>query len=215
MMKTVVLHGGLADLIPAKYQGRFTCVFETAVQAVSMLEANFGNVWKTIRDKHLYVVSGNNDTSLDEDQVARYTIRGDELHIYPAVEGAGGGKFLRAILGVALIAVAVVMTGGGALAALGSLSTGGAGALTGMSAMAAKMAFVFGTNLVLSALVQPPDAPGSPGEKAGLRSATYGGPLNTQQEGATLPYVAGRDVIVGGVIIHTDLSIETIVEDND
>lgn len=214
-MKTVVLHGGLADLIPAEYAGRFKCVFDTAVEAVSALEANFGNVWNTIRDKHLYVVVGDSKHSLDEEQVARYTIRGDELHIYPAMEGAGGGKFLRAILGIALIAVAVVMTGGAALGALGSLATGGAGALTGMSAIGAKMAFAFGVNLVLSALVQPPEAPSNPEEKPGLRSATYSGPLNTQQEGATLPYVAGRAVLVGGVIIHTDLQIETEVEYND
>lgn len=202
-MKTVVLHGSLRDLLPAEYNGRFECDFATAREAISALEVNFGKVFDRIRTMLLNVVV-DNDWSMNEKQVVRDTIVGEELHVYPAVEGAGGGKGWTAILGVALIAVAVVMTGGIGATVAGLMGTQGAALSVGAS-----MALKMGTALVLSALVQPPKIDQGK-TKAGLQSSTYSGPINTQDEGATLPYVAGRNVLVGGVIIHTDLQVEKI-----
>lgn len=206
-MKAVVLHGGLRDLLPAEYSGRFECDFLTAREAVSALEVNFGKVFDRIRNMLLHIVVG--DTSLDEKQAVLGKIMGDELHIYPALEGAGGGKGWTAILGVALIAVAVVMTGG-----IGATAAGLMGVQGASLSMGASFALKMGAALVLSALVQPPKMD-SGKTKAGLSSATYSGPLNTSQEGAVLPYVAGRDVLVGGVVIHTDLQVEKISNKDD
>lgn len=212
-MKTIVLHGSLRDHLPAEYDGRFRCDFSTAREAVSAINANFAGFFDKIRTMLLHVVAGDAKQSLNETQAYRDVIVADELHIYPALEGAGGGKGLFAILGIALIAVAAVMTGGAALMMAGNLG-GAMSALGGASGLAG-FALNMGVGLVLSALVQPPDMALNGDDKPGLKSAIYSGPLNTQQEGVALPYVAGREVLVGGVVIHTDLQIETIVNGTD
>lgn len=165
----------------------------------------------------LHVVVDDAEQSLNEIQASRNIIMGDELHIYPALEGNGGGKGLLAVLGLALIAVAAVVTGGAAIGMAGALGSGMFGGATAgtLGATVAGFAFNMGVGLVLSALVQPPEMALNGNDKPGLRSSTYSGPLNTQQEGVSLPYVAGREVLVGGVVIHTDLQIETIVNPTD
>lgn len=209
-LKTVVLHGSLADHIPG---GRFECDFDTAREAASAIEASFRGFYDKIREMQVHVIAGETEHGMNEDEVVRYTVTANELHIMPAMEGAGGGKGILAVLGVVLIGVAIVMTAGAAGALLaGNLGAFGT-AMMGASGFAG-FALNAGIGLVLSSLAQPPEAPTN-GERAGLRSTTYGGPLNTNAEGAYLPYVAGREVIVGGVVIHTDLQVELIVDGDD
>lgn len=202
-MKKIILHGDLADHIP---NGEFECEFSTASEAVSAIECNWPGFHNKIRNKSVYVIAGDPDSgkSFDEDMAVKYRIGADTLHIIPAIEGAGGGnRGIKAILGVALIAVSFgfggIVTGGLASAAtIGGTSLG----VTGFSLL------TMGAGMVLQALIQPPKPPKSSEREV---SSFYGGPLNTQAEGGIVPYVAGQSVIAGGVVIHSDLIIEQVL----
>lgn len=210
--KTIVLHGILADHLPAHYNGRFEGYFSTAVDAAGLIECNFPGFYNLIRDKMVNVVPKGDDDGLNEKQCAASIITANELHIMPAVEGAGGGKGIMAVLGAVLIAVAVVVTGGAVIpgvAGWGAMSGFGAGSV---GAWAAGVAFNMGIGMVMNSLVQPPAAPNSKGienEDNGI----YTGPLNVYEEGACLPIVLGT-IEVGAVIIHTDYDVSTVRNDD-
>jgi predicted phage tail protein len=199
-MKRVILHGELAHHVPG---GEFECDFYRASEAVSAIEANFPGFHDKIRHMHLHVVPGDIDNvPLDEQKAATYKIGADVIHIIPAIEGSGGRRGVKALLGVALIAVSFgvggfVAGGLGSTASIGGLSLG----VTGTQLL------FMGAGLVLQGLVQPPKSPTTTSPER-QQSSFYQGPLNTQQEGSIVPYTAGQDVIVGGVVIHTDLVIE-------
>lgn len=208
-MRTIVLHGAFADHIPG---GRFKCEFNTAREAASALEANFPGFYKMIRDVYIHVVPGKQPSGLDETQLANWQIKSDELHIMPAAEGEGGGgnpsdgqRAVKAIIGVALIAVAIIGTGG--LAALAGGGTAvtvfGGGAAFGISGLALLQV---GIPMVMAAFAPSPAAQA---QQERVNNVIFTGPLNTNKEGEVLPYVAGERVIVGGVVINTELVVET------
>ncbi len=192
-MHTIHLHGALADHVPG---GQFTASFSNVREAVSCINANFPGFHDLIRAMKLHVLVGNvkDEKDLDQDQAYHYTINND-IHIMPAVEGAGGdNKALKVILGVGLIAVGFIGVPG---IALGSAVFGNAIGITGLQLVG------LGAGIVMSALAQPPKMVKEETEQSDM----YQGPLNTQTEGQIVPYVAGQDVIVGGMLIHADLQI--------
>ena len=193
-MYTIHLHGALAEHVPG---GKFTAAFNNVREAVSCINANFPGFHDLIRSMKLHVLVGDVDKQkdLDEHQALTYTINND-IHIMPALEGAGGdNKALKVILGIGLIAVGFIGVPG---IALGSAVFGNAIGITGLQLVG------LGAGIVLSALSQPPAMQKEPEAET---STMYQGPLNTQAEGSVVPYVAGQDVIVGGMIIHADLQI--------
>lgn len=210
--QTIVLHGVLADHLPAEYNGRFEAYFTTASDAAGMIECNFPGFYALIEEMSLHVVPKGDDTGLDAEQCIKFNIVSGELHIMPAVDGAGGGKGFMAVLGVVLIAVAVVVTGGAVIpgvAGWGAMSGFGAGSV---GAWAAGVAFNAGVGMVLNSLVQPPQAPSSKGLNS-EDNGIYTGPLNVSEEGACLPLVFGT-IEVGGVVIHTDYDVATVRNDD-
>lgn len=201
MMKDIVLHGSLAEHLPAELNGRFRCDFTTAVEASSALNANFPGFHDKIRDMELYVVDGDaNNVPLDERQATTYHLGGDELHFIPAI-GGEGGRAGKAILGTLLIAVAIIGTMGAGAGLLGGLGTAAFGNSLGITGTTLLLS---GASMVFAAMARPPEAPK---ETDGKQSVVYTGPLNTQTEGEPVPYTAGRRVFAGGIILHTDLII--------
>ena len=194
IMHTIHLHGSLADHIP---DGKFTAAFNNVREAVSCIDANFPGFHDLLRSMKLHVLVGDYDAKrdLDENQALTYTINND-IHIMPAIEGAGGdNKALNIIIGIGLIAVGFVGVPG---IALGSAVFGNAIGITGLQLVA------LGTGMVVTALTQPPEMQPEPDAEV---SNMYQGPLNTQSESQIVPYVAGTDVVCGGMIIHADLQI--------
>lgn len=206
--KKIILHGDLADHIPG---GVFECMFNTAREAASALEMNFPGFFAKIAERYIQVIPQGQKETMMEDQLASWKIRGDELHIFPVMEGSGGGgapsdgqRAVKAIIGFALIAVAIIGTGGlAALAGGGTAVTlfggGAAFGITGLQLLG------IGASLVMSAFAP---APPSFDSQDRVRNTIYTGPLATNKEGSVLPYVAGERVIVGGVIINTELVVE-------
>ncbi|RYE97097.1 MAG: hypothetical protein EOO77_39700, partial [Oxalobacteraceae bacterium] len=103
--KTVYLHGDLADDYPP---GPFTIYADTVREISSYFEANFGGWHDLIRDRMVCVVQGDlaGGVSLGEDEMG-WSIGPDEVHIMPEAMGAKQGGALKAVLGVALIGVAI------------------------------------------------------------------------------------------------------------
>ena len=206
--RKIVLHGELASHLPG---GVFECVFTTAREAASAIEMNFPGFFNKIAEMWIQVIPIGQKETMLEDQLASWKIRGDELHIFPAVDGSGGGggengnRGIKAILGLALIAVAIVGTGGMAAIAGGSLS--GAVTIGGVSAfgITGMQVLGLGLSLVMNAFAPAPGAFDKPDR---VKNTIYTGPLNTNREGSVLPYVAGERVLVGGVIINTELVVE-------
>tara|TARA_R110000851_G_scaffold211412_4_gene363986 strand:+ start:558 stop:1175 length:618 start_codon:yes stop_codon:yes gene_type:complete len=205
-MKTIILHGKFAEHIP---NGKLRCEFNTAREAASAIESNYPGFFKLIRDKYIHVVPGKQTGGLDEVQCDNWQISSDELHIMPAAAGAGGGdnggqNAVKAILGVALIAVAIVGTGG--LAAIGGGSLAGGVSIGGTSLFG-----ITGTQLLQVGIpmVMQAFAPSPAAQPNRVENVIFTGPLNTNKEGEVLPYVAGERVIVGGVVINTELVVQT------
>ena len=204
-LKRIVLHGELAKHIPG---GVFECEFHTAREAASALELNFPGFFKLIADKYLHIIPKNTN-GLGMDQIMSWKIGVNELHIMPAMEGSGGGgdgggnRGLKAILGLALIAVAIVGTGGFAsLASSGGASLGGA-VFGNTFGITGQQLAQLGVALLMSAFAQPP-----PKQPDRVENVIFTGPLTTSNEGDVLPYVAGRRIIVGGVVINTELIVD-------
>lgn len=207
--RKIVLHGDLAKCLP---NGEFECVWHNAREAASAIEVNYPGFFKAISDGYIIVApDGDKTRSLGSDQLASWNINCKELHIFPVLEGSGGGgggegggasRGIKAILGLALIAVAIVGTGGLAAIGGGSLSTavfGNAFGITGLQVLG------LGASLVMQVFAP---APTSPDQADRVQNTIFTGPLNTSTEGSPLPYVAGRDVLVGGVIFNTELIVE-------
>ena len=164
----------------------------------------------------------------------------DELHlpfgsrpllVVPVISGAGGSSTGQILLGVGLVAAAIVFAPatGGFLGIAGSTSiTTATGFVLG--AAASKAIGLIGTGLILSgtaSLISPqPELPNAsanrirgdgtnvrgPGPEGitrggmGRQSYAFTGPANTVGTGATLPVIYGR-VITGGHLIAASLEV--------
>jgi predicted phage tail protein len=209
MKRKIILHGSFSDHLPG---GEFECVFNTAREAASAIEINFPGFFDLISTQYISVIPGGESETMSPEQLTSWQINSDELHISPVMIGAGGGgggsdnnRGIKAILGFALIAVAIIGTGG--LAGIAGGSLGGAVQIGGVTAfgITGMQVLGIGASLVMGAMAP---APGAADRQERVNNVIYTGPLNTNKEGSVLPYVAGERVIVGGVIINTELVVE-------
>ncbi len=124
-----------------------------------------------------------------------------DIHLVPVIIGSKRGGLFQTILGVALIAVATIMTSGAALGfGAGLVAAGGWGTVA-----------LAGASLALGGVVQML----SP-QQAGLRmsqdpdnkpSYAFGGPVNTTTQGNPVPVLYGSREI-GGAIISAGIYTE-------
>lgn len=215
-MKTIILHGSLKDLLPSEYNGRFECEFNTIKEAISAIQYNFGKkIHDRIREMYLNVVQGTEENGqwISEKEVG-YNIVPNELHLIPSAEGA---KFIKKIfsgvigkiLGAVLIGIAIFASGG-TLAGLGGIAFGNFLGITGTQLLLAGASILF-SSMASAPLTDPAGQAARENITAEQRpSSLYAGPINTQEQGHPVPYVAGINVIVGGAIIHTDIQIEDV-----
>ncbi|RYD48554.1 MAG: tail assembly protein [Verrucomicrobiaceae bacterium] len=200
MMKTVYVHGTLADGLP---EGPYKMVASTAAEISSYFEANFGGWNERIREMSICIVQGdlNQGSMLGEEELL-WNIGPDEVHIMPEAMGAKQGGVLKAVLGVALIGAAIFASGG-TLAGLGAAAFGNGLGITGTQLL------LFGVGIAGAGIAMAAQTNQKEREKPKDRpSSLYSGAINTQTAGNPVPYVAGRGVICGGQIIHAAIDIE-------
>ncbi len=197
----VYLYGELA----VKYGHHRRFVARSVADVANAMQANFGDFFTTIRRGAYRLVRGGTVTTgrqIKSEELQLQYLR-DAVHIIPVPAGAGRGKgLLGAILGLTIIAGAMLLPGGQA-----ALGTGlGAFLKSGYG-----MAAMFGLSLTLGGVAQiltpAPDKPGDRPEER--KSFVFDGPVNTIEQGGPVPLIYGQ-VVTGSIPVAASLEIEEI-----
>lgn len=210
-MRNVYLYGKLAK----EFGSVFRIRANTVGAAVKLLEANFkGKFLRAVIQGEYRVVAGKSiddegGLHFDNDLVrSGISLGSKDLHIMPVPHGAGGGGF-RVVIGIALIATAVVLSGGAA-AGLGAtaFSVGGYAVSYGSIAL-------FGASLALGGLAQMLTPTPKVGDYSGREAADerpsflFNGAVNTVEQGGPVPVIYGR-MRVGSTVISGGITTEEI-----
>lgn len=185
-MKQIHLHGSLG----AHFGERFSLEVRDPAEAVRALTVQLPGFRAAIEASNWHVIRGPLDggDDLDEEGLAVALGNQREIHIMPAVEGAG--EVFNVIAGAALATVGV-FTGNPYLIAAGAgMAIGGVVQMT---------TSVPGSNY---------NERESPAERP---SFLFDGPVNTSTQGLPVPVIYGR-VRVGSVVISAGMTAEELDE---
>ncbi|MEA3250128.1 MAG: tail assembly protein [Pseudomonadota bacterium] len=194
-MKEIHLHGSLG----AHFGGRFSLDVRDPAEAVRALGIQLPGFREAIEADNWHVIRGplEDGDSLDEGGLTVSLGNQNEIHILPAIEGAGDGAG-KVIGGIALVGAAMFIPGGAALAGI-ALQPAVAGlgismALGGVSQMLAP------TPQSGYEEREPPDQ---------RPSFLFDGPVNTSTQGLPVPVVYGR-IKTGSVVVSAGMTAEEI-----
>lgn len=136
-----------------------------------------------------------------------------DLHIIPAIDGAGGRGTGKLLLGLAIVAGAVLlapMTGGGSMVVGGHVMSATAVSLAGMSVTFGQIAFFGGVMALAGAsqmLAKPPKAPDAASKQD---SFIFSGPANVSSQSNPVPVVHGGPIRTGSVTVSAGIFNERI-----
>jgi len=190
MLREIRVYGRLA-----KFLGRrvFRADVANAAEAVRFLLANFPQLERHMTDQHYRVSLGSYDLAVDE---LHNPAGQQQIKIVPVLAGAGAVG--RIIAGVALIALASVVTFGtlGGVVAAGVLNS---------------MVFGVGASLVLGGVAQLltpvpkiPQGAASNTDQDPRKSYSFSGIQQTSRQGVPTPIVYG-ETLVGSVVISAGI----------
>lgn len=194
-MITIYFHGLLK-----KYGEKFTLEVRNPAEAVRLLCIQIPGLESTIKKGNWHVLRGRLDEqdSVSEEALTLEFGNQNEMHLMPAVEGAGsGGGWLSVIVGVVLIAVGAITFG--ATSAVGmAMIAGGAGlAVGGIVMLTTKM----------------PSAELNQESVDSKSSFLLNKPTNSSTQGVAVPRGYGR-CLVGSVQVSVSLAAEDIKPDS-
>lgn len=210
----IYFHGSLA----AAYGEVAMEVYAGNVQeAFKGLTGRFGNKFKhTILNGSWHITKGRRYTKhlLPEDDYMTepeviLPCNEEELHIFPAIVGAGGRGIGQIILGVVLIIVAVVLvvTGVGAPAGAGIIAGLTGGGLATSLAVAGVLAIASG---IITMLSKPPSMGDYSSTQVDQRqSFIFNGAVNNTEQGVPVPLVYGEH-LTGSTVISAGLDVEQL-----
>jgi predicted phage tail protein len=186
------LHGALAE----HYGPRHEVFVPTVKQAIGLLAGQLDGFRRRFQDARWLIMVGNPETGLSlGEQDLGFQTAGD-VHLVPAIDGAGGGRG-KAVIGFAILATAIVMSGEAFTVMGASVSWGTVasyGALIGLSGVAMMMA----------------PTPNSDYESREENpSFIFNGVQNTTNQGLPVPIVYGRH-LVGSQVISASLVVENL-----
>ena len=189
-MKTLHLYGYMKD----KYGDSFDLDVSTPAEAVRALSVQLPGFGEDIRQGNWHVLRGplEDQEALDGEGVLVSLGHDHEVHLLPAVEGAGNGG-LMAVVGVVLF-VAGFFVGG---------STWG----PAMMAMGAGMAV---GGIVTMTTKLPSGTDPTVGDNVDQRASfLFNGPTNTSSQGVAVPRGYGR-LRVGSIVISASVQAEEL-----
>ena len=198
MLRKIKLYGKLAKFVGKR-------VLEADVlnpaEAVRFLVANWPPLEKHMADQYYKVEAGSTSVALDE---ISYPIGSDDISITPVIAGAGNTG--RIILGVALIAGAVIATGGFSVLAAPLVTTGTGGALAfgGWSVLAGKVGMLLVLSGVAGMLADNPTVPES--EEDPQNSFSFSGIQQVSRAGTPVPVCYG-EAMTGSVVISAEIDV--------
>jgi predicted phage tail protein len=201
-VRTIRLYGGLGAKFGRVHRLAVQSTAE-AIRALSVLLPGFEQHLIKSSEAGLKYACFNGRRNLREDQIPD-PVGDEDIRIAPILAGAKNAGLFQAILGVALIAIAVIAapaTGGSSLAAAFS-----AGGLVGATASLGLAFFIGGVTQMLS-----PQQKGLAGVDNADNGASYNfnGPVNLTAEGNCRPVLYGR-MICGSVTISAGFYNEDI-----
>ena len=185
----------------------------------SGLTSRFGQKFQdTILNGAWHITSGKRNKSklttednfISENEI-EFPLDSNELHVFPAVMGAGGKGVGQIILGVLLIIIAVVLivffppAAGGALFTVGGF---------GVSATAAALA-VSGVMSIAQGVMAMMTKTPTMNDYAGAASVDqrasflYNGAVNNTEQGVPVPLIYGRH-LSGSTVISAGMDVEQI-----
>ena len=198
MLRKIKLYGKLAKFVGHRV---LEADVHNAAEAFRFLIANWPALEQHMVDQYYKVEVGSNALTLEE---TIYPIGSDDISITPVIAGAGNTG--RIILGVALIAGAVIATGGfGVLAApLVTTGTGGALAFGGWSVLAGKVGMLLVLSGVAGMLADNPTVPES--EEDPQNSFSFSGIQQVSRAGTPVPVCYG-EAMTGSVVISAEIDV--------
>lgn len=182
------------------------------------LVSRFGDVFKSIiLNGQWYITKGSRESSIlketdsfiSEDLV-EFPIIENELHIFPAVTGAGGRGIGQIILGIVLIIVAIAIT---IIYPPAGPAVAGTAFGVSYSATAASLALAGVLSVaggVVSMLTSTPSMGDYGSTNVDQRpSFLYNGVVNNTEQGVPVPLVYGRH-LTGSTVISAGMDVEQI-----
>lgn len=212
-MNTIHLHGALRG-----FGGPFTLDVRTPAEAVRALCNLRPGFEDALRRGVFRVIRGKRRTGQHLDQSELAINLNGEMHLVPVPRGAKNQGGAKVVVGVALIAVASVLTFGVGGFAGGAAATGGLLGLSGSAAatvggLVINTAFGLGLSLTLtgvSMLLSPQPKSRTNNETEQERSYLFGGAQNTTEQGVAVPLIFGR-IRTGSVVISASLEADSPV----
>jgi predicted phage tail protein len=196
MLRKIKLYGQLAKFIGRRV---LKADVATAAEAVRMLVANFPGLEQHMAEQYYRVTVGSYDLGLDEihDPAGQQDIK-----IMPVIAGAGGGVG-KILIGVALVAAAIVFAPAAAgflglgMAAGGTAFTLGAAASVAIGSIGASL-ILGGVSQLLTPVPKIPQGSGSDDDPR--KTFNFSGIQQTSRQGVPVPCVYGL-TLVGSVVI--------------
>lgn len=193
-MRTLYLHGRAAE-----FGEKFVLDAESPPEMILALSVQLPGFREMIESGSWHVIRGPLDgqDADDEERLTLTLAERAEVHLVPAISGAGGsgGGGLMTIVGVILIAVASFYTGGTAAALYGA----GAGMVLGG---------------IVSMTTKIPGADTNQESKDNRSSFLLSTPTNRSTQGVPIPRGYGR-CIGGSIVVSVGLTAEATTEDTD
>lgn len=187
-MRTLYLHGSLG----ARFGESFSLDVSTPAEAVRALCVQLPGFEQAVRSFNWHVIRGpvEEGKDLDEEGIAVGLGKENEIHLIPAIAGAGDGVW-SAIAGVVLIVAGVItqnyyLVGAGAGMLIGGIA---------QSLAATPISDDYGDR------EKPDQRP----------SFLFDGPTNTSTQGLPVPVIYGR-VKVGSAVVSAGMTAEELDE---
>jgi predicted phage tail protein len=196
MLRKIRLYGQLAKFVGHRV---LEADVATAAEAVRFLLANWPELERHMADQHYRVHTGGDDLALEE----IHNPASGDIKIIPVIAGAGAVG--RIILGVALVAFALLIPGAAFGAVLaGKIASGVGNALL----IAGKISALVGVSLVLGGVSQllTPTPKTNKDEGDPRKSFSFSGIQNTSRAGLPVPVVYG-EMLVGSVVVSAGVDI--------
>ena len=201
MFRKVKLYGKLAEFVGHK---EFEVKVDSVGKAVSFLIHNFPGLEAYMSPQYYQVKVGNYE--IDEKEI-NYPVGQEDIHFIPVISGSGGAK--KALLGIALIGIAIALPGAAPAFGFGGFTAAGTGAMAAFSATLANVGVGLTLMGVSEMLFPTPQPQRFESEEDPRLSFNFGGTQNTSRAGTPVPIVYG-EIFTGSVVISAAIDTNQV-----
>lgn len=207
---TVNLRGELADLLGPVWE----LAVATPAEAVRAIEANTGKLFRHLATAHergvafQVIVERNGVLSdLNDERMTHPVGSAATITFVPVLQGSKEAGIFQVILGIAIIAVATVASGGSLLAA-GGFGWGGTFAIGGFAQFSAHFGLAIALGGLATVVAGTPKAAKIEERPDQKPSYQFNGPTNRTRQGNVVPVLYGQMIVgsqrVSGGVTNED-----------